>query len=143
MHTKTMEEADLGEMPSASHAEGSTPSTPTAVDMPTGAMQPGDTMSAAGATPAPPAELGEMPGEPGSTAGAGAVATGSMPEGAMTDAVSAVTGAAPAALIVEMPAGLMESAVGMNAALGNAAADAAAMELSGQWRMSFWVTPRS
>lgn len=145
MNAKAMEAAALGEMPSASHAEGSMPSTPTAVDMPSGAMQPGETMSATGATPAAPGKLGEMPGEPGPTAGgdAGAAATGSMPAGAMTDAVGAMAGAAPATLVLEMPAGLMEAAAGMNAGLGNASAEAAVMELGGQWRMSFWVTPKS
>jgi hypothetical protein len=117
--------------------------------MPSGAMQPGETMSVADAASAAPAELGEMPGESGPTSAAVAGTTGtagitgSMPAGAMTDAVGEMAGAVPAVLVAEMPAGLMETFTGMQGALGQASADATVMELSGQWRMSFWVTPKS
>ncbi len=140
MNMKPMDGQVLGDMPPADPVEGSTLTSPASGDMPSGAMQAGETMLVDGVPPETAGQAGEMPGllqQMGE-------ATSNMPLGAMTEPGGAMTDTGSAAVVIEMPAGLMDSAADMGRALGNAAsADATVMELSGQWRMSFWVSPKS
>ena len=142
MNMKPMDGQVLGDMPPADPVEASTLASPASADMPSGAMQAGETMLVDGGPPETSGQAGEMPG----LAQQMGEATRSMPLGAMTDTDtgSAMTDGGSAAVAFEMPAGLMDIAADMGRALGNAAsADATVMELSGQWRMSFWVSPKS
>lgn len=130
----------LGDMPPAEPAEASTLANLASGDMPSGAMQAGETMLVDNVSPEASGQAGEMPGLPQQMG----EATSSMPLGAMTDAGSVMTEGGSPAVAFEMPAGLMDTVADMGRALGNAAsADATVMELSGQWRMSFWVSPKS
>lgn len=140
MNMKPMDGQVLGDMPPADPVEGLTLASPASGDMPSGAMQAGETMLVDSVPPETSGLAGEMPGLPQQMA----AATTSMPLGAMTDTGDAMTDSGSAAVVFEMPAGLMDIAADMGRALGNAAsADATLMELSGQWRMSFWVSPKS
>ena len=140
MNMKPMDGQVLGDMPPADPVEASTLASPASAGMPSGAMQAGETMLVDGGPPETSGQAGEMPG----LAQQLGEVTSSMPLGAMTDTDSAMTDGGSAAVAFEMPAGLMDIAADMGRALGNAAsADATVMELSGQWRMSFWVSPKS
>ena len=139
MNMKPMDGQVLGDMPPADPVEASTLASPASAGMPSGAMQAGETMLVDGGPPETSGQAGEMPG----LAQQLGEVTRSMPLGAMTDTDSAMTDGGSAAVAFEMPAGLMDIAADMGRALGNAAsADATVMELSGQWRMSFWVSPK-
>ena len=140
MNMKPMDGQVLGDMPPADPVEGPTLTSPVSGDMPSGAMQAGETMRVDGVPPETSGQAEQMPGLPQQMG----EATSSMPLGAMTDTGSAMTDSGSSAVAFEMPAGLMDIAADMGRALGNAAsADATLMELSGQWRMSFWVSPKS
>lgn len=140
MNMKTMDGQVLGDMPPADPVEESMLKSPESGDMPSGAMQTGETMRVDGVPPETSGQAEEMPDLPQLMGGS----TSSMPLGAMTDTGSAMTNTGSAALAFEMPAGLMDITTDMGQALGNAAsAEATMMELRGQWRMSFWVTPKS
>lgn len=140
MNMKPTDGQVLGDMPPADPVEASTLASLASGDMPSGAMQAGETMLVDSVPPETSGQAGEMPGLPQQMG----EATSSMPLGAMTDTGSAMTDGGSPAVAFEMPAGLMDTAADMGRALGNAAsADATVMELSGQWRMSFWVSPKS
>ena len=129
----------LSEMPADFVAGASLPSTASG-DMPSGAMGAGETMAAGEVLREDFSQAGEMPSEPAQAA----EVISSMPLGAMSDVGGAMGEAGSSALALEMPTGLMDIAAGISQAFGNViTADGAAMELSGQWRMSLWVTPRS